>query len=95
MIKFVGLRAKIYTYLIDKKVVMIKKQKAQKVCHKKKLKFENYKNCLEATQLENKPSRKKNNIDTDSFFCLKRKHKEFIKHNKLILKIQQRFKSER
>ena len=59
MIKFVGLRAKIYTYLIDKKVVMIKKQKAQKVCHKKKLKFENYKNCLEATQLENKPSRKK------------------------------------
>ena len=32
-------------------VVKIKRQKAQK---KRKLKFENYNNCLEATQLENK-----------------------------------------
>ena len=32
----------------------IKKQKAQKKCVIKiKLKFENYKNCLEATQLDN------------------------------------------
>ena len=32
-----------------------KKQKAQKsVSSKKKLKFENYKNCLEANQLKNK-----------------------------------------
>ena len=35
-------------------VVKIKKQKAQKTVIKRKLKFENYKNCLEATQLENK-----------------------------------------
>ena len=36
-------------------VVKIKKQKAQKKCVIKiKLKFENYKNCLEATQLDNK-----------------------------------------
>ena len=35
-------------------VVKIKKQKAQKKCVIKiKLKFENYKNCLEATQLDN------------------------------------------
>ena len=34
-------------------VVKIKKDKAQKVCHKKKLKFENYKSCLEATHLDN------------------------------------------
>ena len=34
-------------------VVKIKKEKAQKVCHKKKLKFENYKSCLEATHLDN------------------------------------------
>ena len=35
-------------------VVKIKKQKKQKkVCHKKS-KFENYKNCLEATELKNK-----------------------------------------
>ena len=33
----------------------IRKQKAQKMCLiKRKLKFDNYKNCLEATQLENK-----------------------------------------
>ena len=32
-----------------------KKQKAEKACAmKRKLKFENYKNCLEATQLESK-----------------------------------------
>ena len=35
-------------------VVKIKKQiKQKKVCHKKN-KFENYKNCLEATELKNK-----------------------------------------
>ena len=34
----------------------------------------------------------KNKIDTDS---IKENHKEFIKNNKLILKIQRRFKSER
>ena len=28
--------------------VKIKSQKTQKVCHKKKLKFEDFKNCLEA-----------------------------------------------
>ena len=35
-------------------VVKIKKQKTQKICHKKTLKFQDYKNSLEATQLENK-----------------------------------------
>ena len=35
-------------------VVNIKKQKAQKSVIKRKLKFESYKNCLEATQLENR-----------------------------------------
>ena len=36
-------------------VMKIKKQKAQKKCViKRKLKFENYKNCLEANQRENK-----------------------------------------
>ena len=34
----------------------------------------------------------KNEIDVD---CLKKDHKEFIKNNKIILKTQQRFKSER
>ena len=35
-------------------VVKIKKQKTQKVCYKKSLKIKGHKNCLEATQLENK-----------------------------------------
>ena len=36
-------------------VVKLKKQKTQKKCvTKRKLKFENYKNSLEATQLDNK-----------------------------------------
>ena len=37
----------------------IKKGKAQKVCQKTKLKFKNYKNCLQTTQFENIFSRKK------------------------------------
>ena len=49
MTEFVGLRAKTYSYLIydgsedTKKCVM-----------KKNLNFENFENCLEVTQLENK-----------------------------------------
>ena len=75
-------------------VVKIKKAKGTKKCVKKrKLKFENYKNCFEATQLDNKVKYlEKNEINIDS---LKNVHKEFIKDNKLILKTQERFKSER
>ena len=53
---------------------------------KRKLKFENCKNYLEANQLENKKKKKtcrKNEID---IYSLKKDHKEFIKNNKLILK---------
>ena len=71
-------------------VVKIKKAKgANKCVIKRKLKFENYKNCSEVTQLENKINHLgKNKIDIDSI-------KEFIKNNKSLLKIQQRLKSER
>ena len=54
MKEFVGLRAKSYSYLIhygseDEKA------KSTKLCAvKRKLKFENYENCLEVTQLESK-----------------------------------------
>ena len=52
--KFVGLRAKTYSYLLDDSSED-KKAKGTKMCViKRKLKFQNYKNCLEATQLENK-----------------------------------------
>ena len=55
----------------------------------KKLKYENYKNYFEATQLDNKINHvEKNKIDIDS---LKKDHKVFIKNNKLILKIQKRY----
>ena len=54
MTKFVGFRAKTYSYLIEN-ASEDKKAKATKKCViKRKLKFENFKNCLEATQLENK-----------------------------------------
>ena len=46
MIKFVGLRAKTYSYLIDDDSEE-KKVKRTKMCViKRKLKIENYKNCL-------------------------------------------------
>ena len=67
MRKFVGLRAKTYSYLIvdsseDKKAKDIKK-----CVLKRKLKIVNYKNCLEATQHENKINYlEKNKINIDS-----------------------------
>ena len=42
------------------------------MCHK----FENYKNCLEATQPENKINHLEKKIDVD---ILKKDHKEFVK----------------
>ena len=61
-------------------VVKIRNQKTQKSLKD----FENYKNCLEATQLENKINYlEKNKTEIDSI-------KEFIKKNKLMLKIQQK-----
>ena len=54
MTKFVGLRAKTYSYLKDGDSED-KKAKGTKHCViKRKLKFENYKNCLEPIQLDNK-----------------------------------------
>ena len=71
----------------------MKKEKNTKNCVKRiKLKSEDYKNCLEAVQIENKINHlEKNKIDLDS---LKNDHKEFIKNSKLILKTQERFRSE-
>ena len=67
MTKFVGLRAKTYSYLIDDGSEDKKAKGTKKCVIKRKLKFENYKNCLEATQLENKTNHlEKNQIDIDS-----------------------------
>ena len=87
--KFVGPRVKTYSYLIDDGSKDKKVKRIKKCVIKRKLKFENYRNCLEATQPENKINDlEKNQLDIDSI-------KGFIKNNKSILKIQQRFKGER
>ena len=92
MLKFVGLRAKNYSYLIDVDSEE-KNAKGTKACViKRKLKIENQTTCLEATQLENKINYlEKNEINKDSL----KKKKEFIKNNKIILKAQKSIKSER
>ena len=51
--KFVGLRAKTCRYLIDDGSEDKKVEYTKKCVIKRKRKFENYKNCLETTQLEN------------------------------------------
>lgn len=71
-------------------VITIKKQKPKKVCHKKPLKVEDYKRCLEAAELENKISQLKDKIATDS---LRGIYKEFIRNDRSILKSQQRLRS--
>ena len=54
MTKFVGLRTKTYTYLADDGSEDKKAKDTKKCVIKRKLKFQNYKNCLEASQLKNK-----------------------------------------
>ena len=51
MTKIVWLRAKTYSYLIDDGSEDKKAKGTQNCVKKRKLKFENYKNCLEASQL--------------------------------------------
>ena len=93
MTKFFGLKVKTYSYFIDDGSEDKKAKSTKKCVVKRKLKFESYKNCLQATQLNNKINHlEKIKIDIDS---LKKDHKEFIRKNKLILKAKQRFKSER
>ena len=77
MTKFVVLRAKTYSYLINDGSED-KKTKASKKCViKRKLKFENRETCLEATQLENKINHlEKNKTDADS---IKKDHQKFMK----------------
>ena len=51
---FFGLRRKPYSYLIDYSREDKKAKRTKKCVIKIKLKFENYKNCLETTQVHNK-----------------------------------------
>ena len=54
MIEVVGLRAKTCIYLINDGSEDKKAKGTKKCIINRKLSFENYKNCLETTQLENK-----------------------------------------
>ena len=66
-----------------------KKKRDKEVCHKKKLKFRDYKKYLKASQIQKIINYlEKKEIDADSF-------KEIIKYKKEILKTQQRLKSKR
>ena len=74
VVKFVGLKAKTYSYLIDDNNEDKKAKGTKKCVIKRKLKFENYENYLEATKLENKIKHlEKNKINIDS---LKKNHKK-------------------
>ena len=76
MNEFVGVRT--YSYIINIQLF-------------KKLKFQDYKNCLEKVRIENEINNlEKNKTDVDS---LKQDQKEFIKNDKAMLKTQQRFRS--
>ena len=93
MKKIIGYRSKTYSYLNDNNVEH-KKAKGTKTCViKRKPTFKDYKNSLEVAQLENKINHlQKSKID---LYTLEKDQKQFIKANKLILKTQQRFRSEK
>ena len=90
--KFVGLRAKTYSHLKDNNEEDKKAKGTKKCVIKRNLKFRDYKTCSKASQIESKINYlEMKKVDPD---CLKQDKKEFVKHQ-LILKTQQRFKSER
>ena len=89
MTKFVGLRGKSCSYLIDDGSEDKNAKVTQKCVIKSKLKLQDYKNCLEAAQIENKINQiEKNKTDVDSL-------KEIIRNSKSMLKTQRRFESKR
>ena len=72
MTKFVRLRAKTYSFLIDSGSEDKKAKDTKKYAIKRKLRFENYKNCLEATQPENKINHlEKIELTSTDFFVTK------------------------
>ena len=85
MKEFVGLKAKAYSCLKDNN----DEDKKARYVIKRRLKFQDYENNLETAQIENKIKHlEKNKLDVDS-------PEEITKNNKLLLKTQIRFKSER
>ena len=90
--KFVSLSSKAYSYLKDINDECKKEKGTKKCVVKRKLKFQDYKNFLKASQIVNTVNYLEiKGIDVYSF---KDDKKEFI-NNELLLKSQQRFKCER
>ena len=79
MIKIIGLRAKTYSYLTDDGSEDKKANGTNQYVIKRKLKCQNYKNCLEATKLHNKTNYLEKN--KTNIYNLKRNQKEFIKRH--------------
>ena len=64
MKNFATLRAETYSYLKDNNDLDIKSKGTKKCVPKRKVKFEDYKHCLEAAPLENKINHsEKNNLN--------------------------------
>ena len=84
MKEFVELRSKAYSYLKDNNDEDKKANSAKKCVIKRKTKFQDYKNCLEAAQIKNKM----NHLEQKQNWCnsLKEYQKEFIKNDKPTLK---------
>ena len=96
MTKFLGSRAKTYNYLIDDGV-KIKQQKEEKsVPQKENLNLKIKKAVQKQFNLRIKEAiERKMKLNQVYIFYYKRKHKEFIKNSKIILKARKGFKSER
>ena len=86
MTEFVVLRPKIYSYLTHDSDEIKKVKGTKKYAIHWKRKFENYKSCLEKTQLKNEINYlEKNKLNVND---LRENYKEFRKNNKLMLKLQ-------
>ena len=82
-----------YSYLTDNNDEDKNTKGSKRCVIKRKLKFDDYKHFLEATELENRINHlQQNNLDNKN---LRKIMKNSLKNKKIILKSQQRFKSEK
>ena len=82
-----------YSYLTDNNDEDKNTKGSKRCVIKRKLKFDDYKHFLEATELENRINHlQQNNLDNNN---LQKIMKNSLKNKKIILKSQQRFKSEK
>ena len=77
MKEFIGLRVKTFSYLKDNNDEDRKAKGTKECVVKRKLKFEDYKNCLESVQIENEINNLEKNRNEVNI--VKKDDKEFIK----------------